>query len=148
MTAHLQEYRLVWDAREARAAAVLSETGELATAVMISLFSDARAPEDDPNVQPGDNRRGWWADAFNDRPIGSLLWTMYRAPTVSDAIQRVEQHAKDALQWLIDDGVAAEVRVSAERMRRNWLGLQVEVLQPDDLAPRWRGTWEVPFVLQ
>lgn len=38
----------------------------LRTAILISLFTDARANDDDPLPEPGADRRGWWGDASQD----------------------------------------------------------------------------------
>jgi len=91
----------------------------LETAVIISLFTDRRANEDD--ALPDSNnldRRGWWGDLTsnieNDQ-IGSRLWLLEREKTTPNVVIRAKQYAEEALQWLIDEGVAMKVEVEAER---------------------------------
>lgn len=90
----------------------------LETAVILSLFLDARARDDDllPDAVNGD-RRGWWADsvvpaAGRDR-TGSRLWLLGREKTLPEVLRRAQDYATEALQWLIDDGVATAVQVQA-----------------------------------
>lgn len=88
----------------------------LRTAVLLSLFTDRRANDDD--VLPGedDDRRGWWADEFlqveGDR-MGSRLWLLDRSKRTADVVPRAEQFAREALAWLLEDRVAAAVDVTA-----------------------------------
>ena len=51
----------------------------LDTAILISLFTDARVREDE--LPPGHTwRRGWWGDDVEDEPdiTGSKLWLLRR----------------------------------------------------------------------
>jgi phage gp46-like protein len=86
----------------------------LRTAVFLSLFCDARAQEGDP-VADGD-RRGWWADELAEQPndkIGSRRWLVTdRGKLRPDSARLLRQYDEEALQWLIDDGVAAAVDVT------------------------------------
>ena len=108
----------------------LEEEEGLDTAIVISLFTDRRA-EDDDEV-PGDpaDRRGWWADAFigaeEDR-IGSRLWLLARSKTTPDVVAKAKQYAEEALEWLKEDGIAQDVIVRAGRKKdRLWLKVEVE----------------------
>ena len=93
----------------------------LRTSVIISLFSDRRAREDDALPDPAStDRRGWWGDLASPEvekdEIGSRLWLLSREKTTPEVLIRAEQYAKEALQWMIEDGVAASVSVKAERL--------------------------------
>jgi len=92
------------------------------TALIISLFTDRRAKEEDPLPDPeSNNRRGWWGDNLaevQDDRIGSRLWLLSREKTTQDALIRAKQYTEEALQWLIDDGMAAKVEVETERIFR------------------------------
>jgi phage gp46-like protein len=93
------------------------------TAVLISLFTDALAHEDDPlpNIANGD-RRGWWAG-----PIGSRLWLLAREKETEDVRQRAEFYTREALQWMLDDEVADEIDVTAEWVDRGRLDVDVKI---------------------
>lgn len=93
------------------------------TAIYISLLTDRRANPDDElpagsgaGVVPSD-RRGWAGDALadvaNDR-IGSRLWLLHRRKTTEETRLDAIFYAKEALEWMIDDGHATEVLVDAQ----------------------------------
>lgn len=94
---------------------LVRETG-LETAVMISLFTDGRADDDDELDNP-DDKRGWWGDLTtgDDDLIGSKLWLLDRSKTTNETIEKTKQYIEEALQWMIDDGVAAKVAIEVER---------------------------------
>ncbi|RJX35672.1 MAG: hypothetical protein C4525_03185 [Desulfarculus sp.] len=108
--------------------ALLQDEG-LQTAVLHSLFTDRRALADDV-LPEGVNRRGWWADltlpAEGDQ-YGSRLWLLFREKQTAAVLRRAEEYAEEALAWLITDGVASQVKVAAEVVRRGVLGLSVEI---------------------
>lgn len=112
----------------------LDTSDPLQTAVLLSLFTDARAP-DSLEIYSQD-RRGWWGTTYLGREIGSLLWTLYRA-IKSDGtavLRRAESYASTALQWLIDDGIAASVSVTAAWYAQTNLGLYVVITQPSGVT--------------
>lgn len=88
----------------------------LARAVVISLFSWRLAEPDDPYDA---DRFGWWADshppADGDR-IGSRLWLLSRVALTDETVRRARAYCVEALQWLLDDGVATAVDVNAARV--------------------------------
>ncbi len=86
----------------------------LRTAIIISLFTDARARDDDTLPEPGADRRGWWGDCFNDDPndrIGSRLWLLEREKLTEATRLKARDICREALAWLVDDGVASAVDV-------------------------------------
>jgi len=96
----------------------LADDGGLYTAVAISLFTDRLANPDDPLPASGGDRRGWWGDAYlpdlaNGQAdnIGSRLWLLARAVQIPQTAQQAQAYCREALQWLVDDGVAALVAV-------------------------------------
>lgn len=116
----------------------LIEDNGLYTAVIISLFTDRRANNDD--VLPGDasDKRGWWADAFPIAPddrIGSRLWLLSREKQLPSVLNRAQQYAREALQWMIDDGVAGSVACTAQIVRQGVLGLTVAIMPPAANTP-------------
>ena len=87
----------------------------LETAIIISLFTDRRANEDDVIPDGSANRRGWWADVFPDIEndnIGSRLWLLFREKDMQLVVNRAHDYVVEALQWLIDDGIAKRVDVT------------------------------------
>ena len=96
------------------------------TAVLISLFTDKRAEDSDklPNNQI--DRRGWWAD----NNLGSKLWLIEREKLLNEAKTKAEQYSKEALQWLIEEGIAETVLTEAVLVRgETALTLNIQIIQ-------------------
>lgn len=118
--------------------------GSLRTAVILSLFLDRRAEDDDILPNGSDDRRGWWADtvapmtdygigggsASGDH-IGSRLWLLSREKQLAGVLERARHYAEEALTWLVEDGVATAVQVTATNPRQGWLVLEVTVTLSD-----------------
>lgn len=116
----------------------------LRTAVILSLFLDRRADDDDILPNDSDDRRGWWADtvapmtdygigggsASGDH-IGSRLWLLSREKQLAGVLERARHYAEEALTWLVEDGVATAVQVTATNPRQGWLVLEVTVTLSD-----------------
>lgn len=116
---------------------------DLPRAVINSLFSWRRAESDD--ILPGTSRYGWWADTYDDdgEKFGSRLWLLSRSKTTEEVTLLAREYAQEALQWLIDDGVATEVNVTAERGEWGRLDLSVEVVRVGEknLSARFADVW-------
>ena len=117
----------------------------LVRSVVISLFSWRRANPDDE--LPTEDRFGWWGDTFateqNDR-IGSRLWLLSRAKLTDDTVRRSEVYVREALQWLIDDGVAARVDVEVERegIDRLEIGVTIYRTAGQPVVLRFSDLWD------
>ncbi len=119
----------------------------LETAVILSLFCDRRADPGDVLPDNSNDRRGWWADAFAEvegDKIGSKLWLLSREKHLPSVARRAETYAAEALQWLIDDGIAGAVKVTAEWYRADVLALGVEITRPGaaPLTFKYANIWE------
>ena len=93
----------------------LAEDDSLATAVIISLFTDKRQPGAMPM-----EARGWWAD-----DIGSLRWTLNREKQTQEVLQKLIRYDTDALQWLVAERLVKSVNVSAQWIARGVLKEQI-----------------------
>ncbi|WP_051617141.1 phage GP46 family protein [Desulfonatronovibrio hydrogenovorans] len=103
----------------------------LQTAVILSLLTDRRAHPDDDLPESGGDLRGWWADTFFDRPVGSRLWLLSREKEAAEVRRRAEHYAREALEWLVEDGAARKLGVEAVHVRRGVLGLKIRIHKPD-----------------
>ncbi|HAT1683972.1 TPA: hypothetical protein I8Y21_004734 [Klebsiella oxytoca] len=101
------------------------------TAVIISLFTDRRAQPSDPLPDGTTDRRGWWADSFRPRPVGSRLWLLSREKTVPDVVTRTQTYADEALAWLKPAGLVKSVTCTAARVAHDRLQLAVALVLPD-----------------
>ncbi|WP_228111732.1 phage GP46 family protein [Zoogloea sp. 1C4] len=118
----------------------------LTTAVILSLFTDARARMDDPLPHGDTDRRGYWGDAWPAYPgesMGSRLWLVWPAKQTRENLVRAREYAQEALQWLVTDGIASTVDVQATNPRDGVLALSVRVLKPagNALALRFESLW-------
>lgn len=123
---------------------VLQSGASVETAALLSLFLDAPARDDDP-VPDDAPRGGWWADAYADDGdvTGSRLWVLSYFPATSSAARFAELATREALQWMLDDGLAIEVIPEAARTKRNRVQLQVAIRKPGELAPSLLGAWDL-----
>ncbi len=121
------------------AGGVLATDNSLLTAVIVSLLTDRRAePDDRLPIEPGPasplppDRRGWTGDALNPlgRRVGSRLWLLAREKQLPETMRRAEEYAREALQWLVDDGHALSIRVSGEWQGIGRLNLYIEMDLP------------------
>ncbi|ECP0310289.1 hypothetical protein JOU96_004764 [Salmonella enterica] len=101
------------------------------TAVIISLFTDRRAQPSDPVPDGTTDRRGWWADSFRKRPIGSRLWLLSREKTLASVVERTAAYADEALAWLKPAGLVTSVTCTAARVAHDCLRLSVSLVMPD-----------------
>lgn len=113
----------------------LDQEHALIRAVLISLFTWRRANADD---QVEGERMGWWGDVaeppeVNDK-IGSRLWLLSREKIIQETFIRARRYASEALQWLIDDGIASRVDVVAERYGRDDMALICTIYRVDGAA--------------
>lgn len=124
-----------------RGAVVLD--GGLRTSILISLFTDARAPADVPLPEDSADRRGWWGDDFAAtaaRPrssaseTGSLLWLLARSKITQATLNRAREYVTTALQWLLTDGIASRLSVQVEAQDGQRLAIRVELDRPQGPA--------------
>jgi len=98
----------------------------LVRAVVISLFTWRRASPDD--LINDEERYGWWGDSYPsiaDDRIGSRLWLLRRVKLTAATRRDAEFYAREALQWLLDDGQVLDVEILSEQADVNRLNLRV-----------------------
>ncbi|MGU3665799.1 phage GP46 family protein [Methylobacterium sp. A49B] len=91
----------------------------LRTAVLLLLFSDCRAEDQDLRFEHRGDRRGWPGDGFDidtaagEAPLGSLLW-LFRRSVLRDATgAQIEAEVQRALKPLIRQGAVVKVSATA-----------------------------------
>ncbi len=124
----------------------IDATNRLADWIMVSLFSWGRAADDDA-VQPGADRQGWWGAEVAAEGLtgawGSRLWTVQRAALTLETVRRVRELIAEALAWIVTDGIASAVNVSAARVDNRRVRVDVSVVRGDHelLAVRFADVW-------
>lgn len=109
----------------------------LATAVIISLFTDREAEAGDVIPDGTSNRRGYWGDlALSTDPdypspnlIGSRLWLLQRAKQTTQVLQNAQAYCQEALAWMIEDGVAGSIDVQASYPALGWMDIAITINQ-------------------
>lgn len=121
----------------------LAKGTDLETAVIISLFTDARADPDDVIPDGTGNPRGWWGDTGRPRRIGSKLWLLSRAKETEETRLRAQDYCEAALAWLTEDGVAASVDVvAAWQAQPGRLGVTVTITEPNGDVSNYQWAWK------
>lgn len=101
---------------------------DLQTAIIISLFTDRLAGADDDY---GEDRRGWWGDLDSEYLIGSRFWLLRREKLMTQVALKAEEYAKEALFWLVEDGVVKSIQINARIRAPNRLYLSIDYTRPD-----------------
>jgi phage gp46-like protein len=122
----------------------------LTRSVLISLFTWRRAADDD--ALDDDERFGWWGDTFPtvaDDRIGSRLWLLRRVKLTRQTQMDAEFYAREALQWLIDDGHCSAIDIISERLDAQRLNLRTVLTLADgerlDINPD--NSWQVIYAV-
>lgn len=122
----------------------VSMSDSLQNAVILSLAIWNRSEIASGVAATRNVQGGWWADALNELPLGSKLYTVFRERLDESSLEKAKGMVKDALQWLIDDGVAKDVSVSASIAGRTSAEFVISVSKPDgdDEEFKWKTNWE------
>lgn len=123
----------------------LAPDGGLETAVILSLFSDARAAADDVLPGPGADPRGWWGDLLplaTGYRLGSKLWLLAREKQLPVVLERARAYAVEALSWLVTSGAASRVDVTASNPRDGLLALAITIEAPALGLRTYQYLWE------
>jgi len=122
----------------------------LRSAIIWSVLTDGRARVDDvlPDhswIGGGEGafgaRRGWWGDSYPDHPgdrIGCRLWVLAREIDRPEIYRKAEEFGREALAWMVQDGVATAVRVVATPLRPGWMDLAITITRPDGRVEEFR----------
>lgn len=122
----------------------LSPDEGLETAIVISLFTDKRVSDDELPIEET-SKRGWWGDAFpnvDQDKIGSRLWLLERVKRTAETLRKSEDYIKEALNWLIEDGVAASIEVTSSYDENNQLIAAIVVSKPKGRTSRFQLLWD------
>ena len=106
----------------------------LETAVIISLFTDRLVDIDDLPEGESDPR-GFWGDMYPDKEndlIGSRLWLLSRAKNQNNSLIKAKEYALEALQWMIDEGVADRIEVNTEFNSSSFIALEIDIYRPTE----------------
>lgn len=142
----------VWVADEVRgdwqmSGADLASGNDLNTAAFISLFTDRVAGNGDTIPDGTTDPRGWWADnqpSGNTVAIGSRLWLLSRRKATQQTLNDATTYAREALQWMIDDGVAVSIDIVTQWQGLSFLAMQVTINRKNgtQVALNYKWAWD------
>lgn len=101
--------------------------------VIISLFTDARAP--DYVDLANEDRRGWWGDS----EWGSRIWLLMRRPLTQELLTQLRKAVELCLAWMVKERILASVAVAVTRESRDAVRLAIELVRGD--GEKWAVTW-------
>jgi phage gp46-like protein len=112
------------------------------TAIYVSLFSDRRANESE--VLESHRRRGWIGNEYTPGfEGGSKLWLFEQSRLTRTVVNEVEDAAREALQWFVDDEFAVAIRKSDLRVTTTGLSLEIVIERPyGKVEKRYFELWE------
>jgi phage gp46-like protein len=121
------------------------------TALYLSLLTDARA-DDDETVPTGSNsfrarnRRGWWGNAFllglGAGEYGSRLWLYKRSKLTARVLEELKVACEEALQWLIDTGVAVAVDVEVSVRFAGRVDILITITRNSETPVQYSFVWD------
>jgi len=125
------------------AGADLQGATNLITSILIQLFTDARSNSDDPVP----DSRGWAGDSLNPegkQNIGSRLWIVENDFMTQDLLTKIENLATDALQTIIDQGIAKKITIDASFLNKvnGEIELKIDVTDPQENAQIFKYVWD------
>jgi phage gp46-like protein len=123
----------------------------LQTAISLSLFTDARAGDDDVLPLGATDRRGWVGDEFMAESFdsavdtwGSLFWLLYTGKATADIVQQAKFYGQEALAWMVRNGVASQVVVDALWVPAgdaDRLAIRPQIYKADKVKPIYDVLW-------
>lgn len=146
----MSDIKLFWDNRSATAdiaivnGDIVMDDG-METAVILSLFTDRRAPADAAIPDGTEDRRGWWGDGFQDvdgDEDGSLLWLLDRSKIMPETLALLKDYSQQALAWMIKDGVAKSIDITVVRTDISSAGIGIAINKPDGTTTRYDYIWD------
>jgi len=88
----------------------------------------------------GTDKGTWWADVN----FGSELWLLQKTGKVDgNTAGTLRRMVLECLQWLIDDGIAAKIECTAERVHKHQIAYYVTVYRPNGGKDELKEIWDV-----
>lgn len=110
----------------------LLTTNTLENAVVISIGTYARERKlgNVANLKPVIG--GWWGDALDEKGnLGGYLYEAFPGKLVDATARQVETLCSEALNWMVEDGVAKSVSCTAEIADSETMNLNVLIERPE-----------------
>lgn len=120
---------------------------DLATAIYISLFTWARAKNDD-DIPSDTLKFGWWGDKIaedNNHNTGSRLWLLLRKKMTQETINEAVSYIEEALEWMVKDGVVSKINIAPEIKGNDELDILITLYRNTELLidMRFNNLWKI-----
>ncbi len=102
------------------------------TALLYSLLGEKRA--DDSEISSPELQRGWIGNENRDFENGSKLWLYSQASLTRTILNNVSDAAFDALQWLVEDGLAVSIDNVSAIADGNSIFLQLTIKRAESIT--------------
>lgn len=120
----------------------LDTSNDLETAVLLSLFTDAQAPDGTVPPDGSTDLRGCWIDGMEGASFGSLLWTIESAKKIGNGLlTHAQTICQQALQWMVDDGIVGAVSVTTSWLNATTLNIGISLTMPDGTNQSFQYAW-------
>lgn len=141
---HVDWYKIYTEAQKYADGDLISEDG-LDTALLVSLFTDARASAS--QVPTPELRRGWMgntASLVNGRELGGLLWLLDQTKLTQLTLNEAISYARDALAWFTEDGLATKIEVDGDIVPQSGISLAITITtKKGTTETRFFNLWEL-----
>lgn len=117
----------------------LDENGDIKTAdffdtsLLYSIFGERRASPDE--MVEASLRRGWIGNG-DDFENGSKIWLSSQSRLTRDVLNRLQDEAEKALQWLVDDGLAVSIDQVVATISKGRVVLDITIRRSRDKVDR------------
>jgi phage gp46-like protein len=108
------------------------------TDILCSLFTDKRA--DSSQIAESSKRRGWFGDtvaSLENYEIGSWIWLLSQERLINDTVNKAVSYCNDALQWIIDLGLATRIDVTGEKSGTKDIKVTIKIYIENNLVSKY-----------
>lgn len=117
----------------------LDENGDIKTedffdtSLLYSIFGERRASPDE--MVEASLRRGWIGNS-DDFENGSKIWLLSQSRLTRDVLNRLQDEAEKALQWLVDDGLIVSIDQVVATVSKGRVVLDITIRRSRDKVDR------------
>lgn len=102
----------------------------LESACIITIGTDARADNSDILPNKNSNRSGFWGSQLLGFQVGNKLWLLGRSNLTSATAATARQYLEEGFEWMIREGIASEIIISAWVALPSQLNFSVKIYKP------------------
>lgn len=111
------------------------------TSLLYSILGERRA--DPSEVVEPQLRRGWIGNEDKDFENGSKIWLFEQSRVTRSNLNRIEDEARKALQWLVDDGLVVSVDEVTTAVKNGKITLEIVIRRSrSQVERRFFDLWE------